>query len=194
MAVDRRELIVEAASRSFALFGYKATTMDQVARIANVGKGTIYNFFSNKEELFQEILNRFIQKLKRIAEGAMNPQLSFFDNLGVVLERLLAFIREDELAMKLSQEVREISTQMAQEGIRQMEQAIRGYISEQVRLAVDKGQLRPCNPELTALVIIKLFVALTADWNKTHEPLDKVEVAGLFRFYLQDGLLPERAG
>lgn len=44
MAIDRRQQVIEAAEKSFALFGYKATTMDQVAKIANVGKGTIYTF------------------------------------------------------------------------------------------------------------------------------------------------------
>lgn len=39
MAIDRRKLIVDAASKSFALFGYKATTMDQIARIADVVNG-----------------------------------------------------------------------------------------------------------------------------------------------------------
>lgn len=43
-AVDRRKQVLDAASKSFALFGYKATTMEQVAKIANVGKGTIYTF------------------------------------------------------------------------------------------------------------------------------------------------------
>lgn len=50
--MDRRQEILEAATKSFSLFGYKATTMDQVAKLANVGKGTIYTFFANKEELF----------------------------------------------------------------------------------------------------------------------------------------------
>ena len=57
MATDRRKMIVEAATKSFSLFGYKATTMDQVAKLANVGKGTIYTFFKNKEELFEEIIS-----------------------------------------------------------------------------------------------------------------------------------------
>ncbi len=50
---DRKKLIVEAAAKSFSEFGYKATTMDHVARSAGVGKGTIYTFFKNKEELLQ---------------------------------------------------------------------------------------------------------------------------------------------
>ena len=44
MAIDRKRSIIEAATKSFSAFGYKATTMDQVAKLANVGKGTIYTF------------------------------------------------------------------------------------------------------------------------------------------------------
>lgn len=46
--VDRRQQVLQAATKSFSLFGYKATTMDQVAKIANVGKGTIYTFLRTR--------------------------------------------------------------------------------------------------------------------------------------------------
>lgn len=191
MTVDRRKLIVEAAAKSFALFGYKATTMDQVAKIANVGKGTIYTFFSNKEELFQEIMNKLIQEMKRVAEEVVDPNRKFFDNLHRVLDRLLDFNEEHELAIKLAQEVKEIGTQMAQEGIRQIEKAIVGYIQQQVKRAIDKGEVKPCDPEMTSFVMLKLYMALTADWKKSHEPLGKGQVAELLQFYLQSGLAPD---
>lgn len=41
----KKKGILEAATRSFGKFGYKATTMSQIAKQANVGKGTIYTFF-----------------------------------------------------------------------------------------------------------------------------------------------------
>lgn len=191
MSIDRRRLIVDAAAKSFALFGYKGTTMDQVAKIANVGKGTIYTFFSNKEELFQEIMNRLIGEMKRVAEEVVDPSRKFFDNLNLVLDQLLDFREEHELAIKLSQEVKEIGTQMAQDGIYQIEKAVVGYIQQQVQAAIDKGEIKPCDPEMTAFVMLKLYMALTADWKKSHQPLDKTRVAELLRFYLQEGLAPD---
>lgn len=182
---------MDAAAKSFALFGYKGTTMDQVAKIANVGKGTIYTFFSNKEELFQEIMNRLIGEMKRVAEEVVDPGRKFFDNLNLVLDQLLDFREEHELAIKLSQEVKEIGTQMAQDGIYQIEKAVVGYIQQQVQAAVDKGEIKPCDPEMTAFVMLKLYMALTADWKKSHPPLDKTRVAELLRFYLQEGLAPD---
>ena len=38
VAIDRKRSIIEAATKSFSAFGYKATTMDQVAKLANVEK------------------------------------------------------------------------------------------------------------------------------------------------------------
>src|SRR5262249_1960449 len=89
--IDRRKQIVEAARRSFATFGYKATTMDQVAKIAGVGKGTIYTFFTNKEELFEEIMAEIILEMKKLAESTLDLSLPFIDNLMGVLHRLLDY-------------------------------------------------------------------------------------------------------
>jgi len=190
VAIDRRQLIVDAAAKSFSLFGYKATTMDGVAKIANVGKGTIYTFFTNKEELFQEIMNRMIGDMKRLAEQAIDPGRKFFDNLNAALELLLDFREEHELALKLSQEMREIGTPMALEGLQQLERAVVGYIASQVKAAVEKGEIKPCEPQMTAFVMLKLYMALTVDWKKTQEPLKKEEVAERLRFYLEQGLAP----
>lgn len=191
VAIDRRQQVVDAAAKSFALFGYKATTMDQVAKIANVGKGTIYTFFSNKEELFHEIMKKLIMEMKLVAEKVLDPNRGFFDNLHAALEQLLEFREEHELALKLSHEVREIGTPMAVEGMQQIEKAVVGYIQNQVQQAMDKGEIKPCNPEITAFVMLRLYMALTVDWKKTHDPLDKQQVAEQLRFYMQVGLAPE---
>lgn len=75
--IDRRQQVIHAAAQSFAMFGYKATTMDQVAKIANVGKGTIYTFFTNKEQLFDQILVEVIQEMKNIAQREVHQESAF---------------------------------------------------------------------------------------------------------------------
>lgn len=188
--VDRRKQIVDSAAKSFSMFGYKATTMDGVAKIANVGKGTIYTFFTNKEELFQEIMNRMIAEMKRVAEDAIVSDRTFFDNLSAVLELLLDFQEEHELALKLSQEMREMGTPMALAGLQQLERAVVGYIAVQVTQAIEKGEIKPCEPEMTAFIMLKLYMALAVDWKKTHDPMKKGQVAKRLRFYLEQGLAP----
>ncbi|WP_458353096.1 TetR/AcrR family transcriptional regulator [Peribacillus frigoritolerans] len=188
MSVDRKKLILEAATKSFSLFGYKATTMDQVAKIANVGKGTIYTFYKNKEELFKEIVQRMIEEMKYEAEQSLDDQLSFFENLHRAVYRILEFRQEHQLSLKLLQEEREIGTPAVQEMVNEMEEAIVSYIKEKLIIAIDKGYIQPCDPEITAFLMLKMYLALIFDWERNHAPLEKAEIAELFKIYLFKGL------
>ncbi|MDO7486407.1 TetR/AcrR family transcriptional regulator [Peribacillus sp. NPDC096622] len=188
MSVDRKKLILEAATKSFSLFGYKATTMDQVAKIANVGKGTIYTFYKNKEELFKEIVQRLIEEMKYEAEQSLDDQLSFFENLHRAVYRILEFRQEHQLSLKLLQEEREIGTPAVQEMVNEMEEAIVSYIKDKLKIAIDKGYIQPCDPEITAFLMLKMYLALIFDWERNHAPLEKEEIAELFKIYLFKGL------
>ncbi len=194
-AVDRRKQILQAAAQSFALFGYKATTMDQVAKIANVGKGTIYTFFTNKEVLFDEILYSVIVEMKALAESKIKREHHFFENLYRVLDALLEFRDEHELFIKLSQEVRDVGTLKAREGLSQIERVILDYLEMEIAYALGQGEIKPCDPQVVALVMFKLYIALTSDFNQIREPLGKEEIHHYIRLFLADGLanLPEGA-
>jgi AcrR family transcriptional regulator len=56
-AVRKRTTILEAASRIFATRVYHLVTMDEVARVARVGKGTLYRYFPSKEDLYLAIVD-----------------------------------------------------------------------------------------------------------------------------------------
>jgi len=101
--MDRRQEILEAATKSFSLFGFKATTMEQIAKIANVGKGTIYTFFENKEVLFQEIVLRVITEMKQEATKVINEEASFQENAYAALMKMLEFRDTHQLFAKILQ-------------------------------------------------------------------------------------------
>ncbi|WP_438444720.1 TetR/AcrR family transcriptional regulator [Gorillibacterium sp. sgz5001074] len=188
MAADRKKWILEAASKSFALFGYKATTMDQVAKIANVGKGTIYTFFSTKEELFDAIMVDVIQEMKRIADRAIKPELSFTANLQEVLSQVLEFRGSHELLIKLHHEIQEMGTPAAEEGMLKLENAVLTFLEVKVQEAVDRKEIRPCDPQIAAFVMLRLYVSFVYDWERKHEPLTKEKIAELFQQFLFEGL------
>lgn len=189
MSVDRRKMIVEAAAKSFAFFGYKATTMDQVSKLANVGKGTIYTFFSNKEELFGEIVRQLNKELISVAERAIDPNKSFVENLHIFLYAMLDFRRKHELTIRLSHEINEMGTMAAKEGMEKVEEAMLSIVAKKVKEAVDKGELKPCDPEKTAFAMMKMYIAFVHDWAAYHtEPLEKKDLAELFELYFMEGL------
>jgi AcrR family transcriptional regulator len=188
MVVNRKQLIVEAATKSFSLFGYKATTMDQVAKLANVGKGTIYTFFKNKEELFDEIITSLIKEMKKVADESFEPKLTFHENVHRALYNMLEFRFKHQLTIKLFQEEKEMGTPAVMDVMVKMEQAILNYIKGVVISSIEKGEIQECDPELTAFIILKLYIALIFDWERQHKPLSKEEIAKLFEQYIFKGL------
>ncbi|MGG3449518.1 TetR/AcrR family transcriptional regulator [Domibacillus aminovorans] len=188
MAVDRKRFIIEAATKSFTLFGYKATTMDQVAKLAGVGKGTIYTFFKNKEELFEDIMTILIQEMKQAAESVVQETHSFHENVHRALFEMLQFRTKHQLAVKLFQEEKEMGTPAVIDAVRKMEDAIVGYIKNQVSAAIDRNEIKQCDPEIAAFIMLKLYVTLVVDWERRGRALSKEEIARLFELYVFEGL------
>jgi TetR/AcrR family transcriptional regulator, repressor for uid operon len=59
-----RNKIIENAITTFSKYGYDKSRMDDIAKTANLSKGTLYLYFKNKEELFNAISERNTNELK----------------------------------------------------------------------------------------------------------------------------------
>ena len=73
-----RVSILEAAQVLFAKFGYKKTTMEDIAQELHKGKSSLYYYFKNKEEIFQAVIDKeqgvLIANLKEVAKSSQNPK------------------------------------------------------------------------------------------------------------------------
>jgi TetR/AcrR family transcriptional regulator, repressor of fatR-cypB operon len=59
----RQKEILNAARALFVANGYADITLDEIAKKAEFGKGTIYNYFNNKEELVAAIMDQMIDEM-----------------------------------------------------------------------------------------------------------------------------------
>ncbi|MEU6148256.1 TetR/AcrR family transcriptional regulator [Streptomyces sp. NPDC047081] len=67
---ERAERILAAARELLLAWGYKRITVDEIARRARIGKGTVYLHWKTKEVLFTELLRReFHEVLGAVAAG-----------------------------------------------------------------------------------------------------------------------------
>lgn len=188
--MDRRQEIIMAATKSFSLFGFKATTMDQIAKIANVGKGTIYTFFENKDILFQEIVLRMITEMKSEAMSVMKEDAPFQENAHHALMKMLEFRETHQLFAKIIDEEKELRTPAVQQVLVQIEQEIVSYIKLKIEKAISKGEIRQVNSELVAFLLFKAYLAFVVDWEATHsEPLSEKSITELFRDTIFKSLL-----
>ncbi len=74
--------IIVAASRLFAKNGYKNTTIKDIAKLARIGKSTVFYYFQNKESILESIIEEAIggvfNELQKIASSNIPPEEKFF--------------------------------------------------------------------------------------------------------------------
>ena len=61
---------MDAAVSIFAKKGYRDTTLDEIAITSEFGKGTIYNYFKSKEEIYSAIIDEVSKSLYQIIQQA----------------------------------------------------------------------------------------------------------------------------
>lgn len=67
----RRQEIMKAARELFSRQGYHDTTLEDIAVHAEFGKGTIYNYFPSKEDLFYGIIDQLTIDILALAESSI---------------------------------------------------------------------------------------------------------------------------
>ncbi len=73
---DKREKIIETATKIFSKFGLKKSTIDEIAKKIRMGKSTIYHYFKSKEEIFLAVAKRESDILKNnLIEAIKNVEL-----------------------------------------------------------------------------------------------------------------------
>src|SRR2546421_8418409 len=60
---DQADRMLDAAARLFGTQRFHEVRMEDIAAEAEVGKGTLYRYFSDKEELYLALLERASQQL-----------------------------------------------------------------------------------------------------------------------------------
>jgi AcrR family transcriptional regulator len=85
---------IRAAEELFKKVGFRAVTMEMVAREANVAKATLYSYFKNKDELYLGVCARMAQILRGGVEQALaKPDTPLDDRLteAVISKHQLVF-------------------------------------------------------------------------------------------------------
>ena len=69
---DKKERILAIAQKIFARFGIQKTTMDEIAKMARMGKATLYYYFKSKEEIFAQVIHKESRVLKKKLQEAIS--------------------------------------------------------------------------------------------------------------------------
>lgn len=113
---SRRELILDAADRLLAHFGYKKMTVEDIAREAGIGKGTVYLHFRSKEDVVlshvDRLVNRVIARMREIAASDAPPDAKLREML--VVRVMLRFDGVQHYTASFSEVLRDLRAPLLQ--------------------------------------------------------------------------------
>lgn len=91
---ETKTRILTAATDLFSHYGYPKTSLDDIARAAQIAKATIYYYFPSKEDIFLEALGNKAEELFVMLERELDEAEGIEDKLSCYLRLPLRYIFE----------------------------------------------------------------------------------------------------
>jgi len=177
---NARELIITVASDIFTRFGFRKTTMHEIASALHKGKSSIYHYFESKEEIFRSVVEKESQLLKTEIMDAIRKDITPQEKLRVyfltrmqILNRLANYysVLTDEYfehysfveKMRKKHDIDEIN-----------------IIKEILQDGIERGVLAIKDIEITAIAIFNSLKGLEYSWatekdiSKTTRNIDNL--------------------
>jgi len=157
---EKAEAIARAALPVFCELGYDRTRMADIAERAGVGKGTVYEYFKDKEEILRYELDRYFEDFDRGALEAVASANGGWDRL----EALVAFAvgHVDRWQEHCAVFFDAIGSARVEERGREwfagMFEKIRGFLAAIIQEGQELGEMRAgVDPTVTAELIVSLY-------------------------------------
>jgi AcrR family transcriptional regulator len=192
---NKTSLIIEAAARVFAKRGYNATLIADIAREAGIGKGTIYEYFPSKVDLFFAVFKWFVRMTETEAKvsisvlgGSASERLMALND--ALLRSWLDMLEMYSLVMEFwsasaSSSMRQRFKEAFKEGYRDFRQ----IVSALIRDGIDTGEFQPeVDAESVAAALVGAWDALLLQaWF--DEGFDPLTTSRRFMAVLINGLV-----
>jgi len=165
--IDKKNRIVEAAVMVFAQKGYASATIADIAVRAEIGKGTIYEYFSSKEDLFFAVFEWFKMRTENAAKvniGVLGGSAA--TRLEALSDSLMGMWLEIKDVFTLTMEfwAASSSSQMRDRfkaNFRNTYQEFRNIVKSLIQEGIERSEFRAdINPESVAAALVGTWDAL----------------------------------
>jgi len=181
-SAERRDAILAAALDEFAARGFAATRLDDVARRADVAKGTIYLHFADKEALFEELIRMELSPVVAALENVSHADISFRAVTGQLIEVFAREIfetrRKDVIRLVITEGPR--FPKLAEFYYREVISRVMETIRAMLRRAHERGELKTDAlvrfPQLLAAPGIVAII-----WSGLFDRFEPLDVRALMR-------------
>ena len=191
---ETRERIFRAAMELFGQRGFFKTTVEDITEAADVGKGTFFNYFPSKEQVFGVLYEIQLTRVSQARVAAQQGKLSLRD----LLRHFVHQIAEEpgknpQVARGL------IATVVSSEAVRKMhlETIKRGrqILGEVLRLGQKRGEIRSdLTPEDMVRALQEALIGTVLLWSLNPPSNLEKRLDAIFEIYWSGISLPARKG
>jgi len=190
---EKKANILEASIKIFAKKGVTKTKMSDIAEAAEIGKGTIYEYFRSKDDIFLASLHFFLENVDRIISQRLY-------RISDPMEKLLAYSSAwADIVVGTNLEYAAIVLDFWEESIRNNQEAIglnlvkiydenRKIVKSLLEDCINKDKAPSLDTKLAASILIGSLEGLFIQWILDRSAFDFKEAAKLSTKIIIDGL------
>jgi AcrR family transcriptional regulator len=188
MREKTRENILNTSLRLFAEKGFVGTSINDIAKAANISKGLAYNYFESKQKIIEAIFEKLFKEGEQIVD-IMNTVDDTFGKVQILIESTFKYYEENEELWKL------YTAFIFQPAIIEEGKKLANYFNDKyLHLMEDLlSSVGFKNPSLEVRLLNALLDGIGLDYlfDKTGFPLNEIKLYLLNR-YSKEGI--ERLG
>lgn len=200
---EKKAAIEKASKKIFLEKGYAASSVDEIAALANVTKRTLYSYYPSKLALFIHLVDDNLQRLTMELAKAATHEGPTEERLMALLQALFGFTRKNEKFMWLywmldSGEADGVLPKELIEHVQWWTEAMFQVAVKVVTSGQEEGHLRDWDPRLVAHLISAVNKGIVVQSNKERrfeiDDINSSRLQDLFAQILNGGIFTDGRG
>ncbi|HZT99162.1 MAG TPA: helix-turn-helix domain-containing protein [Ktedonobacteraceae bacterium] len=164
----RAELILDVAEEMLAEKGYHDTSMDEIAALAGVAKGTLYQHFPGKEDLVFALFERNLVLFEQAVGQAASASLT----ARVKLERILSYVYQERRGQHARLLQLLYQNMEIRKGLLEKKGQLRDHMEQvagQIRTILEEGKTEGAfDPAISTELMLLTFMSLLSLSTREH--------------------------
>ncbi len=172
--LTHRKEILKAAEKVFAVKGFFQAKMDEIAKEAEFGTGTLYRFFKSKEDLYFTLIDEKVQEINRLVQEELSKKAPPLERIKRVLTLEFEFVERNRDFFKIYISERNRFEWTVKDdlgkGIHQKMVAYIDLLSKVLKEGIRKGEFKPLDPLDMAHALVGMVNSFIFEWMISPVP------------------------
>jgi AcrR family transcriptional regulator len=168
-ASERKQVILDAAQRTFVEFGYHGALMDTIAERAEVTKPILYRHFPSKLDLLLAILNRAGEELRDSLQRPDPEEMDWLTSTRYSIHAYFDFVVRSEKAFLLIYATDLNVDRKASERITQIREGIIKIVADMIASYTDASQISRQDVDVLAIMLVGMVETTVIHWMNNKD-------------------------